>query len=63
MATRAVRAIRFLADPRAANSVKAAEKLLDPYGFMPPRKVRARLVLVGVRKADGALIGCCSFWW
>ncbi|GMF58579.1 unnamed protein product [Phytophthora fragariaefolia] len=39
VAARAVRAIRFLADPRAAQSVKEAEKLLDPYGSMPPRKV------------------------
>eukprot|EP00644_Phytophthora_capsici_P002960 jgi/Phyca11/102731/e_gw1.7.782.1 len=33
-----VKVIRFLADPRVQQGVKAAEKLLDPYGFMPPRK-------------------------
>ncbi|KAE9361159.1 hypothetical protein PF008_g1300 [Phytophthora fragariae] len=38
VAARTVGAIRFLADPRAGKSVKAAEKLLDPYGFLPPRK-------------------------
>ncbi|KAG7380148.1 Sphingosine kinase 2 [Phytophthora pseudosyringae] len=38
VAMRTVKAIRFLADPRIQQGVKAAEKLLDPYGFIPPRK-------------------------
>ncbi|KAL3661273.1 hypothetical protein V7S43_013881 [Phytophthora oleae] len=37
-AMKTVKAIRFLADPRVQQGVKAAEKLLDPYGFLPPRK-------------------------
>jgi hypothetical protein len=40
VANRTVKAIRFLADPRVKEGAKTAEKLLDPYGFMPPRKVR-----------------------
>ncbi|KAG1704781.1 hypothetical protein DVH05_004809 [Phytophthora capsici] len=38
VAMKTVKVIRFLADPRVQQGVKAAEKLLDPYGFMPPRK-------------------------
>ncbi|KAK1937185.1 hypothetical protein P3T76_009963 [Phytophthora citrophthora] len=41
VAMKTVKAIRFLADPRAQQGIKVAEKLLDPYGFMPPRKVRS----------------------
>ncbi|KAI9985702.1 hypothetical protein PInf_005101 [Phytophthora infestans] len=37
-AMRTVKAIRFLADPRVEQGIKATEKLLDPYGSLPPRK-------------------------
>ncbi|POM66230.1 Sphingosine Kinase [Phytophthora palmivora] len=38
VAMKTVKAIKFLADPRVEQSVKTAEKLLDPYGSMPPRR-------------------------
>ncbi|KAG6962425.1 hypothetical protein JG688_00008612 [Phytophthora aleatoria] len=49
VAMRTVKAIRFLADPRVEQSIKAGEKQLDPYGFMPPRKF-----MVVINPAGGA---------
>lgn len=64
-AMRAVKAIRFLADPRVEKGVKESEKLLDPYGFMPPRKVSEERRRERREEATNDWVRCvyCSLWW
>ncbi|TDH67465.1 hypothetical protein CCR75_007844 [Bremia lactucae] len=50
VARRTVKAIRFLADPRVKQSIKSAEKLLDPFGILPPRKF---MVLINPAGGNG----------